>query len=70
MGKTVSLPKNFHSSWHLVFENLYGDECITFIEEVNRLMNAKNEVTGNDLHELREKIKKYRLFPKKLTKGG
>lgn len=54
--RVVELPKEFHSAFHKVFQNLYGDECVRFIEEVNRMMLG-DKITSNELHELRERIK-------------
>ncbi len=55
--KTVDIPKNFHKAWHDIFCNLYGDECILFIEEVNELMLTKGGITGNNLAKIRAKIR-------------
>ena len=70
LGKTTLIPIEFHRAWHIVFENLYGDERIKFIEELNRAIDIKNEVTGKDIEGLRERIVAFRFFPQRLTKGG
>lgn len=54
--KVVELPKEFHSAWHVLFQNLYGEECVRFIKEVNKMM-FQDKITSNELHELRERIK-------------
>ena len=55
--KTVGLPKGFHTGLHIVFGNLYGEEMIEFIKELNRLMEVKYFISGKELEELREQIK-------------
>lgn len=69
MGKVVIIPKNLHDAWHCLFQNLYDEECVKFIEELNRMMNVKNEITMKCLDDLRERIKSFRHFPNKMTKG-
>ncbi len=56
-GQTVRLPGKFHKSWHDVFGNLYGDECVRFIELLNVQLRRRKRITNNDLHRLREKVK-------------
>lgn len=54
-GNIVEIPETFHVAWHIIFENLYGEECVYFIEMVNKMME---DCTSKNLAELREKIKK------------
>ena len=58
--RTVELPKGFHTAIHIVFGNLYGDEMVYFIQELNRLMKTKSSITGKELEEIRNKVKERR----------
>ena len=58
-GNVVEVPERFHVAWHIIFENLYGKECIEFIELVNKMMEMDSEkITSRNLTETREKIRK------------
>lgn len=56
--RTVYLPKLFHTSLHVVFGNLYGDEFVVFIKAINVLMEKRTTITANDLEVLRTEIKR------------
>ena len=58
-GKTTLLPKLFHAAWHVVFGNLYGDELLIFVSQVNRLLE-NDTITPAQLNKLREQIKERR----------
>lgn len=55
--RVVELPKEFHSAWHVLFQNMMRDEIVSFIIDVNRIMLSQDKITLNDLHRLREKSK-------------
>jgi hypothetical protein len=57
--KEIELPKLFHASWHIVFDNLYDDEAVEFIRVVNKLMKIRESLTTHELNTLREQIKKH-----------
>jgi hypothetical protein len=67
-GKEVLLPKKFHSAWHTLFGNLYGREVELFIQEVNDLMDEKEEITSRELSKIREEIKGMELYEFQKTK--
>ena len=55
--KTVGLPKGFHTGLHIVFGNLFGQEMVDFIKELNLMMENHDKITGKDLEALRDKVK-------------
>lgn len=57
-NKTVKLPDGFHKALHIVFGNLHGQEFILFITELNRLMETRDMITGEQLESIRDKIKR------------
>ncbi len=59
MNKTVGLPKGFHKAFHEVFGNLYGQELILFVTELNSLMEIKDSISGEQLESIREKVKRH-----------
>lgn len=67
-GRTVSIPDKFHKAFHAVFGNLYGKECELFLQEVNDLMDEKEEITNRDLARIREEIKGMGLYEFQKTK--
>ena len=58
--RTVELPKGFHNGLHIVFGNLYGEEMVYFIQELNHLMKTKSSITGKELEAIRDKVKQRR----------
>lgn len=50
----VSLPANFHQAWHLMFDNLTSQEAHRLIDLV---MVANTEHSGQDIENLRQKLK-------------
>ena len=60
--KTVILPNKFHSAFHAVFGNLYEQECIIFLQEINALMEEQEEITNKDLARIREEIKAMQIY--------
>ncbi len=67
-GREVLLPKKFHSAWHSLVGNLYGREVELFVQEVNELMDTRDEITNQDLAKLREEIKGMNLYEFQKTK--
>jgi len=61
-GREVTLPKKFHSAWHVIFGNLYGREAELFIEEVNEMMDFEEEITNDDLRKARERTRGLELY--------
>lgn len=57
-GRVVEIPDYFHKAWHALFENLYGEEVVQFIREVNQLMNETDLITGQQLQQLRSIIRR------------
>lgn len=57
--KVVRVPSNFHSAWHIVFENLYGMELLIFVYELSKQMETKHEISSEDIRNLRSEIKEY-----------
>jgi hypothetical protein len=56
--KVVSLPKLFHTSWHILFLNLHGRETEEFIRIINQKMENQDTISPNEIAALREKLKK------------
>ncbi len=70
-GKEVILPKKFHSALHAVVGNLYGREIELFFQELNYLMEEREEITNQDLAKIREDIKAMELYEyQKSKKNG
>ena len=59
--KTTKLPKAFHQSWHVLFQDMYAEEIIIFIKDLQTLFAQKNKVTAKELHDLRKEIKSMNL---------
>jgi hypothetical protein len=55
--RVVELPKLFHTALHVVFENLYGQEMITFIQVLNAKMERQETITPKELNLLRQMIR-------------
>ncbi len=56
--KVTELPKLFHASWHVLFENLYDKEIEVFIRIINDRMKKQEVITAKELSALKQKIKK------------
>ncbi|MFW6173694.1 MAG: hypothetical protein ACOC5T_08115 [Elusimicrobiota bacterium] len=54
---TCSIPKNFHKSWHHIFENLTPKEICIFVRKLQNLMMSRNEITWDEINTLRNQIK-------------
>ncbi len=67
-GREVILPDKFHKAWHSIFGNLYGREVELFIQEVNDLMDERDEITKRDLARIREDIKGMEMYEYQKTK--
>jgi hypothetical protein len=59
--KKVKIPTNFHSSWNMIFSNLYGEELIVFIKEINFLMETEEEINWKDINRIRNEIRELNL---------
>ena len=59
--QTVQLPKLFHSAWHLLFDNLYGQEIIEFIIEFQQKMRCQLLITEVEIMLLQQNIKSRNL---------
>ena len=55
--RTVEIPSGFHTALHCVFGNLFRDEMVEFIKELNLMMENHDKITGKDLEALRDKVK-------------
>lgn len=55
--RTVQLPDAFHESWHVLFGNMYAEEIILFIKDIQVLFEQKEKITASELHDLRNEIK-------------
>lgn len=55
--KTVQIPDNIHQAWHLLFQDLYGDEAVCFICRLNHLFKQGQIITNSDLQVLRERCR-------------
>jgi hypothetical protein len=60
--KEVYLPGAYHEAMHIVFGNLFGEEQVIFISRLHDLMMTKDEITGDDIKLLQERIKSMNLF--------
>ncbi len=59
--KKVKVPVNFHSSWNMIFDNLYGEELVVFIKRMNFLMETEREITWKDINKIRIETKDLNL---------
>ena len=59
--KKVKVPVNFHSSWNMIFDNLYGEELIMFIRKINFLMETEKEITWKDINRIRSEVENLNL---------
>jgi hypothetical protein len=55
--KVVALPKLFHTSWHVLFLNLYGGEIEEFVRIINKKMENQDTITPKEIADLRERLK-------------
>jgi len=55
--RTVRLPEEFHGAWHILFQNMYGEEILLFIKDLQTLFQQKDKVSAREIHDLREEIK-------------
>jgi len=55
--KEVALPENFHRAFHTVFHNLYGEECVKFLELLEEMITYRKSISSADLQELRRRAK-------------
>lgn len=60
--QTTELPEEFHSAWHVVFQNLKEDELLVFVKDVQKLVKQKDKVKAKELHNLRQEIKESDKF--------
>ena len=60
-GKVIKLPKTFHSALHILAGNLYGEEIVAFVKELNVLMEERGELTNAQLEHLRNDVKRQKL---------
>jgi hypothetical protein len=54
--RTVLIPEKLHEAWHTIFGNLYGDEAVQFIEELNELFKNK-KVSMAEINSLRKQCR-------------
>ncbi len=54
----VTIPVTFHRAWHVVFHNLYGDECAEFVQLLHNAFNIKGRLTNADIEKLRQKARR------------
>ena len=59
-GDIVSLPRKFHKGWHILFSNLYGEECVKFIRLLNKKMKNQSSISGREIEDLRRLVKRGR----------
>lgn len=55
--ETTELPKAFHQAWHVLFQNMTGEEIKLFIIDMLILFEQKDKITAGELHDLRKEIK-------------
>lgn len=56
--KTIEIPDDIHQAWHRLFENLYGQETVDFIQGLNNLFQTRTEITNEDIYALRQRCRK------------
>lgn len=56
--KTVEIPTKFHEAWHIIFENLFGDETEEFVRKFDELLRTKDRITSQDINLLRNACRK------------
>lgn len=56
--RTCIIPKNFHESWHILFEDLTPKEIEIFIRRIQQFMWSSNYLTWEDINTIKNSIKK------------